>query len=204
MNTQALENRKLSILPSTFYDYKELQNTANLLAGFNGFEVHIVKGLHDDFGRVIIIPDNTDYIFRMVRDKNKKYHFDLDFSTRFKYHGIEYRLQSEALKYLKRPNDIGVFNQNKIDQWIQYLKSTIVALDNLLNSHTEEGQSIQKQIDDFIKSIPNAKVSSYHNRTCVYGKYFDVTFEHDKQSNYLSKKIEYKGGLANVTKFENI
>jgi len=204
MNLKALENGKLMILPNTFYDYKDLENKVSILNGFDGFEVHIVKGLNDDFGRVVIIPDNTDYIFRMTRDKNKKYHFNLDHSTEFKYHGIEYSLKNEALKDLNRPNGIGVFSQKKINDWIEYLKAKISILDNLLISHKEENNKIQSQIDEFIKSIPNAKVSSYHNRTHIYGKYFDVTFEHDKASNHLSKKIEYKGGLSNVAKFEGI
>ena len=202
MSINILEKKGYILLNESTYNYKELLSKINLLKGFTGFDSYIIRGRNDDYGRVVIIVG--DSVIRLVQERNKKYHFELDFDVMHKYHTINYKYQNEAIIDIIRPNDIGVFTQKKINDWINYIEKKIRALDILLIKHSQSNVNLQKQIDDFICSIPKKTISTYQNKTRIHGQYFDVTFELDTENSNLHRTIEYKGGLSNVTKFENI
>lgn len=204
MSIKVLEKYGYSVLHETAYNYKELLAQKELLSGMSGFDSYIIKGKHDDYGRFVIIPYNTEYCFRLIKDKNKKYHFGLDFAMLIKYGNIDHDIISDALKNLDIPNYIGSFSQKKVSDWIEYLCKRTDILESVLVELQDKNAEIENCINAFIASVPKPNVYRWDSKTEVECKAFTVTFSHHKSSKSLSTKIEYHGGLDNVVKFENI
>jgi hypothetical protein len=104
---------------------------------------------------------------------------------------------------LKEPNQIGVFTFKKINDWFNYSNDYLKSLKDCNEHIFGKKSENQKVIDATIKALPNAKVSTYQNRTDIYCKLFDICFELLDNGAYLKQQIIYKGGLENVLKIEN-
>ena len=204
MSIKVLEKFGYSILNETAYNYKELLAQKDLLSGLSGFNSYLIKGKHDDYGRLIIVPENTEYCFRLIVDKNKKYHFGLDFAMLIKYGNIDHDIISDAVRHLDTPNYIGSFNQKKVNDWIEYLCKRTEILESVLAELQDKKAEIENSINAFIASVPTPKVYRWDSKTEVKCKAFTVTFSHHRSSKSLSTNIQYHGGLDNVVKFENI
>jgi hypothetical protein len=142
-------------------------------------------------------------VLRLRQDKNKysiqPMFKDLNLLTRSTNH---YQRQPFTDK-VKEPNQIGVFTFKKINDWFNYSNEYLQALKDCNDHIFGKKSENQKVIDDTIKALPNAKVSTYQNRTNIYCKMFDICFELLDNGAYLKQEINYKGGLENVLKIEN-
>ena len=103
---------------------------------------------------------------------------------------------------VKEPNQIGVFTFKKIYDWAEHCKEYLQALKDCNEHIFGKKSENQKVIDDTIKALPNAKISTYQNRTDITCKMFDICFELLDNGAYLKQDIRYKGGLENVLKIE--
>lgn len=155
-----------------------------------------------DHSYVILKSTGNDILIMLRQDRNNKYTLHPYYSHLHKYQNISYHLREEKLKGLKEPNLIGVFSDKKVNDWLIYCAEYIRLMDELYNEVNGKNEAIEEKIKSFIQSIPGCKVSTYHNKTDIDTKYFCIRFEHFKDQNYLSTKIEFKGKLEDITKIE--
>jgi hypothetical protein len=153
---------------------------------------------------ILVKRKDSENIMLLRQDwRSKKYRFHLAYCQDRKFAGINYHIKEKALKDLNEPNMIGVFSEKKLNDWAKYVDDYVNTLDNLLADINDENGKIEKQISDFIASLPVKKVSEYHNKTWVTTPLFEVIFEHFKDQKYLSTKISFNGTLADITKISN-
>lgn len=134
--------------------------------------------------------------------KDKKYHFHPVHRLMHKFHNIDHYLKATALKDLTEPNRIGVFTEKKVEDWVKYNDQKIKILDDLLHEVTDKNTHLEKQISDFIESVPGCKVSRYQDQTSVTTSLFTINFTFYKASNHLNTKFEFNGKIADITKIE--
>lgn len=115
---------------------------------------------------------------------------------------ITYKLQrSQYNEYTKKviePNNIGVFTEKKVLNWVQYCNDYINALKQCENDILRKKNENQLKIDNTIKSLPNSKVRIYKNYTTLETEYFNIDFQLLNNGEYLDTKITYKGGLKGI------
>jgi hypothetical protein len=111
--------------------------------------------------------------------------------------------RQNAVKDLKEPNRIGVFSQKKLIAWLNYCDEYASAINNKINVINTKNEANQKEIDNFVKSCKGSKVEGYANKVWVTAKLFEVIFEMDKSSGFMSKKITFKGTIDDIVKLQN-
>ena len=131
-----------------------------------------------------------------------KYYLSPDFKVIKKYYDISHYKKEQSLKGLKEPNQIGVFTEKKVSEWIAYCTEYINRMEILFIEVNEKNLEQENQIQDFIKSIPGCSVNAHGNKTWVTTPLFEINFEHFKDQNFLSTKITYRGTLRDVIKIE--
>lgn len=174
-----------------FYECKQDTNYQNTTTYYVEHSYILVKAV------------NSDIVLMLKSDRHNKYNFHPYYSLMHKYQNIAYSIREKGIKELKRPNDIGVFTEKKVNDWLQYCEDYIKALDNVYNEVTGKNNEIQTEIHNFIASIPGCKFSTYQNITDIDTPLFRVRFTHYKDQNYVNKEITFKGGLSAITKIEN-
>jgi len=150
--------------------------------------------------------DFNFYTFLICNYNTKgKFYFMLPYTFYNKFHKISNELKKQATKNIIEPNLIGVFTDKKISDWFNYCNKFMNAYNTLKIEVDAKNNDLQSEIDVFISSLNGkCKVTKHSNRTYIDTSFFSVIFELYADQNYLSKKIEYKGGLDNVTKITNL
>lgn len=134
-----------------------------------------------------------------------KMFFQLPFSFYNKYNNISNFLKSEATKKIISPSNIGVFTDKKILDWFNYNKDFLNAYSELKDNVDTKNNELQSEIDNFICALNGkCKISIHDNSTYINTDIFEVTFQIFKDQNYLSKKINFKGGLNEIISITNI
>jgi hypothetical protein len=160
-----------------------------------------------------VIERGADHIFlspkghlcRLLCNKNK-YAFHPHYAYLRKWSDISHHLKKEAIKEagLSEPNRIGVFTEKKVLQWLQYCDTYIEVMEALCKKADSRNDEIEAEIKTFIQRS-GGNVSTYHNITDVTVKgLFEVRFEHNKESQYLSTKIEFRGAASDLLNLLNI
>ncbi len=156
-----------------------------------------------DHSYILLKKNGSDILMLLRNDRDKKQYFHLHYTHLNKYHNISHDIRQKAINSIKEPNRIGVFSAKKVDDWANYCQLYYEAMERVYSEVNNKNAEIEAEIAAFIQSVPGCKVSKWANQTNVETPLFYVTFEHFKDQNYLSTKIQYKGGLANVTKIHN-
>jgi hypothetical protein len=157
-----------------------------------------------DNSYILVKAINSDLLLMLMCNRDKKYYLHPHYNILNKYNNITYHLKTESLKGLSEPNYIGVFTDKKIIAWLEYCYEYITRFETLYNTVNNANEAIKNEIEVFINSLPEKNVQRYQNRVYVDTPLFNVIFEHFKDQKYLSTKIEYKGGLQNITKIANL
>ena len=152
----------------------------------------------------ILIYDVSNDILLQLSESRGKYWF-------YPIHEVINRLtanmssdqRQDAIKGIKEPNQIGVFTANKVLAYFEYCKLYVGALKNkaILISNKESLNRIE--IENFIKSLNNPKVTNHKNVYWIDTNYFEVKFELVNNGTYLDKTIKYKGTLSDILTIEN-
>jgi hypothetical protein len=148
-------------------------------------------------------PEGNIAILR-YNSKNKKYYFTPYYGYFRQYQNIDHhiRLQAEKESGIKAPNYIGKFMAKKVQAWLNYCDTKINHMNSLLESTKDKNAEIERKIADFAVNS-KGDVSRWSDQTQVKTKYFRVTFNHNKRSQYLYTKIEFTGNLNDVLNIES-
>lgn len=153
---------------------------------------------------ILLKKNGSDLLIRLNEDTyRKKYTFYPYWDYLHKYHNISYYKKQDALKNLKEPDQIGIFSEKKVEDWVKYCHDYIKIMDNLYNEVEEKNAVIEKDIQNFINSLEGCKVSTYQNKTYIETDLFEIQFEHFKDQNYLSQNITFKGTLQDIVKINS-
>jgi hypothetical protein len=157
-----------------------------------------------DHCHLLIKALDSDLLLMLKKDwKTKKYYLYPYYDIMYAYQNINHNLRQEAVKDLKEPNKIGVFTEKKLIEWAKYCRDYVQAHEQLLTSVNDANQAIEKEIKDFIDSIPYKQVNAHGNTTYIKTDYFSITLTHNRESKYLDKRIQFNGGLDAVKHIEN-
>jgi hypothetical protein len=113
--------------------------------------------------------------------------------------GLNYVQKGEYFNMPQEPNKIGVFSEKKVNDWVKYCDEYVQAIKEAKQRLEAKNKEASNAIESFIASLNNPSVSRYSNRVSVETDLFRVVFEL-YESGYLSKKIEFKGGLNDIAK----
>jgi hypothetical protein len=143
-------------------------------------------------------------LLRLVKDRQNKYSFSLDYSHYKEVQKVSYntRILAQKESNLIEPNKIGVFTDKKIIDWLNYCDKEAELNNKIVQESNNKNKDIEAEIQNFINSVP-CKVSKWDNKTDIQTKYFRVLFTHDKSSQYLSKQITFSGLLTDIINIEN-
>lgn len=171
---------------------------------FKNSEPKEVELYYIEHSRVLFLSPKGN-LLRLVKDRNNKYSFSLDYSHYRDIQNISHYKREEAFKKsgLKEPNLIGVFNDKKIIDWFNYCDSEAELNKEIVLNANDKNSQIEAEIKNFIDSV-KCNVSKWHDKTEVKTNLFTVFFTHDKKSQYLSKEIKFNGGLNDVIRLSNI
>lgn len=134
-----------------------------------------------------------------------KMFLQLPFSFYRQFHNISNDLKKQATKNIVEPNNIGTFTDKKIVDWFKYNAQFMDAYKSLKITVEAKNNDLQNEIDSFINALNGkCKVTKHNNITYVYTPIFNVVFELYANQNYLSKKIEFRGGLNDIIKITNL
>ena len=141
-------------------------------------------------------------LVRLISYKGK-YSFSPDYSHFREVERVSHYKRKDIYEKsgLKEPNNIGVFTEKKINEWLEYCDNLIDLNKSIVEGANDKNKQIEQQIENFINSV-KCNVQKWSNNTDVVTEHFRVTFTHDKQSQYLSKKIEFKGTLEDIQRIE--
>lgn len=106
-------------------------------------------------------------------------------------------LKKRLLKDLQEPNQIGVFSDKKINDWLEFCVEKVRILEEYEQVHQEKNAAILAEIEE-IKKI--GKAGGYDNRTWVDTILFRIDLTHYPETAFLDKKITFNGGVDDVKK----
>jgi hypothetical protein len=112
---------------------------------------------------------------------------------------ISHYIREKAYKEsgLKEPQQIGVFTEKKINDWLKYCDELIKFNAELVKVHTSKNDDLMKEVEEFIKKS-KGRVSKYQNIIDIDTDNFRVRFTVQKDQNYISKQITFKGDLNTI------
>lgn len=201
-----------------FEGYKAIFNSAKIpdgLAVLKNVEVGIFaeileeknnKGEHelyycDNIYTLVFSPDCE--VPLMLMSYKGKYYLHPIYSFDRVIQGVTtYEQRKPYLYKIAEPNRIGVFTERKIADWVAYCKAYIAACRQCTADLQSKEQENKKYIQSVIASLPGAKVATHKNWTTIETKLFRIEFEILNGGDYLSKKVEYKGTIADIIRLQ--
>lgn len=138
-------------------------------------------------------------ILCILQDYQGKYRLHPDYQHERNL-SFSYDTKRKLLKDLQEPNQIGVFSDKKINDWLEYCVEKVRILEEYEQVHQEKNAAILKEIEE-IKKI--GKAGGYDNRTWVDTILFRIDLTHYPETAFLDKKITFNGGVDDVKKILN-
>ena len=108
-------------------------------------------------------------------------------------------------KGLNEPNRVGVFTDKKFNDWAQYCEKLHAYSWDYFNSLQDDKESRDKEINDFINSLPSPTVTRSNDGLKIWidSKPFYIVLSLSKDSPYVSKDISFRGDLDDVSNILN-
>lgn len=156
----------------------------NELNSFKGYKWELLCKNECEYHEVNLLNSIADIWVRPKNWQGKQYTFVLDYKN-LPY--ISYYAVDHVKKDLKEPNGVGVLNEKKIREWVDYLVEVYRRLVILSNERVEKVEEFK---DKVMKLNPTI-TSEYGNyRGYVKRNGLEYSFEIDRDSGYISEKIE--------------
>lgn len=125
-----------------------------------------------------------------------------------KFQNIDYHLREELLKpfNLVEPNQIGKFTEKKVLDWLQYVDLYIDAMEQVLSQFEEKLNQKKSEFDSIIEQFKGCDITrSKEGNTCwIQTPLFYIVLELNPKTNYISKKIDYRGSIQDAAKITNL
>lgn len=101
---------------------------------------------------------------------------------------------------LKTPNYFSLesMTEKKLLNWVNYCNDYLKILEDNANKHSDKKEQNLTEIQKIIHSLPNAKVSTYHDTTQIETNLFTITLTLENKGSYLSQKVQYKGTIQDI------
>lgn len=152
---------------------------------------------------ILVKHKDSNLLLMLQRNRQDKYYLYPYYGLLHKYHSISSYEIAAVRNSLTEPMYIGVFSEKKLFAWVEYCINYVNASEAKYNEITSKTNDKEKEVKDFIASLNgNCEVMEYKETWYIKTKLFDITFNLDKQSGYLSKKITFNGTLEDITKIE--
>lgn len=193
-------------------EYKKLDNTyqddnnkktvklAKQLATFTDEDISIKL---DNNHLIIMVTSDSPINFRYI-EYQKQYSFGLWYRLPY----INYDDVSRLEKTMKKPNNIGVLNAKKVNDWITYYKKLYFELKNLSLSKHAKIDAFVINFKETLANLEDKEEYSYYRQGmspsypdqdkkpdgshsgCLTRKGIRYEFTIDSNSGYISQKIE--------------
>lgn len=157
----------------------------------------------ENFYTCFFTPNGNICLLRF-NSKNKKYYFMPHYGHYREIQNISHYKRTELLSSynLKEPQHIGKFTAKKINDWLNYCDLLISAQNEVVKLCDDKNYQIEREIADFCVSS-GGEVYKYASTTEVTLKNFIIRFDHNRNEQYLSKKITFNGDLNDVLELVN-
>ena len=175
-----------------------------------GTFVHVIEqftnnGEHElyyiEYAYIVCLSEKTDMPLVLLMHKGK-YHLHPFWGAVNKYHKLNNSERIERLHSIKEPSNMGVFTEKKIADWVEYCIRYIDVMEQLMHDTQAKEKNNKDYIEKVVSDLPNAKVDRFKNCTTITTSLFRIEFQLLESGSYLSKKVEYKGTIADIIRLQ--
>ncbi len=135
-------------------------------------------------------------ILCILQEYKGKYHLHPEWQHE-RNSSFSYDTKRKLLKDLQEPNQIGVFTDKKINDWLEFCVEKVRILEEYEQVHKEKNAALLAEIEE-IKKL--GTFNEYDNQCTVNTVLFRIELTHNTKEAWLFKEIRFNGGVDDVKK----